>query len=290
MTVKKRPKSLSHGRPPLSKTIERMTSDQSRTIIRTHHQLQKEHAAALKNGNTKAAADLALAIEKNGGIRRYQAASKQGQANDRGGDSSKVLVEWLQAAQLIDLKARRGRDSGTASFRCLEIGALSIRNEISQYPSMINMTRIDLNSQSSGIEKQDFMARPVPTCEDECFDIISLSLVLNYVPDPIGRGEMLKRLLQFLRKTNQETGHSPSVLPIVFLVLPLPCIQNSRYCDEELLLQIMSNLGFALRLSKHTSKISYHIFSWTRLPNDVKTPKKKVKDGPAMNNFSIIIR
>ena len=263
MAVKKRMKALSHGRPPSSKINKRMTSDQSRTIIRTHHQLQKEHAAALKSGNTEAATDLAVAIEKNGGIKRYQAASKQGQARDRGGDSSKVLVDWLQISQLIDLKAQGDIDPGTVLLTCLEIGALSIQNEISKYPNAVDMTRIDLNSQGPGIKREDFMARPLPAHENECFDLVSLSLVLNYVPDPIDRGEMLKRVTKFLRTAKQKTDQSPSALPILFLVLPLPCIQNSRYFDQDILLQIMSNLGFTLRHSKNTLKISYYIFHWT---------------------------
>lgn len=41
------------------------------------------------------------------------------------------------------------------------------------------MTRIDLNSQGPGIEKQDFMDRPLPTSDQSRFDILSLSLVLK---------------------------------------------------------------------------------------------------------------
>ena len=154
----------------------------------------------MKKGDVKSAEAVAQAIEKNGGIKTYQAASKQGQAKDRGGDSSKVLVEWLQESHVLDPKARgRGR-AGEPAIRCLEVGALSTTNEISKYASVIRMTRIDLNSQGPGIEKQDFMERPLPTTDDERFDIISLSLVLNYVPDAVGRGEMLKRIPDFLRK------------------------------------------------------------------------------------------
>jgi 25S rRNA (adenine2142-N1)-methyltransferase len=141
-----------------------MTSERSRTIIRTHHRLQKEHAAALKKGDTEAAERLELEIEGNGGIKTYQAASKQGQAKDRGGDSSKVLVEWLH---VIDANDRDRQDDELPLFRCLEVGALSTKNEISRFPSVVQMTRIDLNSQGPGIEKQDFMARPLPA-SDPC--------------------------------------------------------------------------------------------------------------------------
>ncbi|KAA8625613.1 25S rRNA adenine-N 1 methyltransferase [Pyrenophora tritici-repentis] len=248
MAVKKRQKTLSHGRPPISKPKERMTSERSRTIIRTHHRLQKEHAAALKK------------------------------------------VEWLQESHVLDPKARgRSRTTGEPELRCLEVGALSTTNEISKYASVIQMTRIDLNSQGSGIEKQDFMERPLPTTDDERFDIISLSLVLNYVPDAVGRGEMLKRIPEFLRKGAVKTDEPTSALPALFFVLPLPCVDNSRYLDEELLLQIMRNLGFTMRYSKNTSKLCYFLFTLSLEPAITKAEKRKIRDGPGMNNFCVVV-
>ncbi|KAH7348067.1 putative methyltransferase-domain-containing protein [Pyrenochaeta sp. MPI-SDFR-AT-0127] len=291
MAVKKRQKTLSHGRPPASRPKERMTSERSRTIIRTHHHLQKEHAAALKRGDSKLAEDLSLAIEKNGGIKLYQAASKQGQAKDRGGDSSKILVDWLQQSQLLHSNARSRKSTEMAPLKCLEVGALSTTNEISKFPNIIDMTRIDLNSQGSGIEKQDFMERPLPMTDGERFDIMSLSLVLNYVPDACGRGEMLKRVAGFLRPRTSTVlpDGLTTVFPALFLVLPLPCIENSRYFDEDALLQIMVNLGFTVRYSKVTSKLCYYLFTLTGSPTPTKVQKKKIRDGPTMNNFCIIV-
>ncbi|KAL5119043.1 25S rRNA (adenine2142-N1)-methyltransferase [Pleosporales sp. CAS-2024a] len=282
MTVKKRPKSLASGRPPISRPKERMTSERSRTIIRTHHTLQKEHAAALRRGDAKAALEISRAIEKNGGLKTYQAASKQGQAKDRGGDSSKVLVDWLQQLQLLDTTDRGSTRASDSPLRCLEVGALSVNNEISKYPGAVQMTRIDLNSQGTGIEQQDFMERPLPANVEDKFDIISLSLVLNYVPDAAGRGEMLKRITEFLRAPTAAT-------PLLFLVLPLPCVDNSRYLDENLLLQIMQSLGFEKTHSKNTSKLCYYLFSWSGRPQPQKVVKKKRRDKPAMNNFCIVM-
>jgi 25S rRNA (adenine2142-N1)-methyltransferase len=290
MAIKKRPKTLASGRPPASRPKERMTSERSRTIIRTHHTLQKDHAAAVKRGDTEAAEEIAHAIEKNGGIQAYQAASKQGQAKDRGGDSSKVLVDWLIQSRIIDPKARGRIHVEKAIFKCLEVGALSTNNEISKYPGVLRMQRIDLNSQGPGIEKQDFMERPLPTTDDERFDIISLSLVLNYVPDAVGRGEMLKRLTKFLRHPSAREDGMTAFLPCLFFVLPLSCTENSRYMDESLLLQIMASLGFAKRDSKNTSKLCYYLFSWTGEVTLVEIGKRKIRDGPAMNNFCIIMQ
>jgi 25S rRNA (adenine2142-N1)-methyltransferase len=289
MTVKKRPKTLASGRPPTSRPKERMTSERSRTIIRTHHTLQKEHAAALRRGDSKAAHELAQAIEKNGGIKTYQAASKQGQAKDRGGDSSKVLVDWLQQSQVINIKDRSSKHASETPLRCLEVGSLSANNEISKYPGAIQMTRIDLNSQGPGIEKQDFMERQLPNSDDEKFDIISLSLVLNYVPDAAGRGEMLKRLTKFLQPPKETAESLNSLGPFLFLVLPLPCVENSRYVDEPLLLQIMKSLGFTKQYNKNTTKLCYYLFSWSGKVVSRKSGKKKLRDKPAMNNFCIVM-
>ncbi|KAL6708159.1 25S rRNA (adenine2142-N1)-methyltransferase [Coniothyrium glycines] len=289
MAVRKRARALAHGRPPSSKVKERMTSERSRTIIRTHHRLQKEHAAAVKRGDFKSAEELAATIEKNGGIKIYQAASKQGQAKDRGGDSSKLLVDWLQELQVLKTMQGASAKAGTSILRCLEVGALSIKNEISKFSTSIEMTRIDLNSQGPGIEKQDFMDRPLPQTDDQRFDIISLSLVLNYVPDAAGRGEMLKRVTKFLRRIDLPSDPVTATLPVLFLVLPLPCVDNSRYLNEETLLQIMRNLGFTRRFSKNTSKLCYYLFIWTAQSTSRTTQKRKLRDGVRLNNFCIVV-
>ena len=68
----------------------------------------------------------------------------------------------------------------------LEVGALSTSNACSR-SGLFEIERIDLNSQAEGITQQDFMERPLPKDSSEQFEIISLSLVLNYVPDAIGK-------------------------------------------------------------------------------------------------------
>jgi 25S rRNA (adenine2142-N1)-methyltransferase len=291
MAVKRRQKALSSGRPPITNHKEHMSSKQTRTIIRTHHRLHKQHAAALKKGDSKAVEALKDTIEKNGGLGLYQQASILGQSKLRGGDSSKVLVDWLQQANVLSSSATPADSKAPLimQYRLLEVGALSTKNEISKFPSIIDVTRIDLNSQGPGIEQQDFMERPLPKSADERFDIISLSLVLNYVPEATQRGEMLKRISQFLRRPDFSPDDNESVLPALFIVLPLPCVQNSRYLDEQLLMQIMSNLGFMLRNKKDTAKLCHYLFAKTGNSNGAKTVKKLLKDRSTMNNFCVIV-
>lgn len=75
----------------------------------------------------------------------------------------------------------------TGDLRMLEIGALTPDN----YGSCSNWIEnhpIDLNSRYPGIVEQDFLQRPLPSDDSAQFDIISCSLVVNFVPEPKDRG------------------------------------------------------------------------------------------------------
>lgn len=165
----------------------------SRTI-RSFHQLNKALSAAERTQDGQLAENLRRRIAELGGLESYQIASMQGQATDRGGDSSVVLIDWLRELKVLD----DSDDTRSMKLRMLEVGALSTQNACSK-SGIFDITRIDFNSQGDGILQQDFMVRPLPASEKKKFDVISLSLVLNFVPSPTGRGDMLKRTCQFLR-------------------------------------------------------------------------------------------
>ncbi|GME22873.1 Mitochondrial inner membrane translocase protein [Neofusicoccum parvum] len=182
----KKPGLLSHGRSPhltTKKTAASLSAKATATIIRTHHQLQKAHAQAIKAGDHGKAADIQKRIDEQGGLKTYQVASITGQSSERGGDSSRVLVEWLRELDLPSAyqKAEGGAPEGR-KCRLLEVGALSTDNVCSK-TRYLDVERIDLHSQAPGILQQDFMERPRAKSDKDRFDIISLSLVLNYVPD-----------------------------------------------------------------------------------------------------------
>ncbi|OCK82719.1 hypothetical protein K432DRAFT_292628 [Lepidopterella palustris CBS 459.81] len=309
-------KPLSHGRPPLlSKkkgTPRSFTSKATRSLIRTHHHLQKQHAAALKASDTAKAQEIEKAIARNGGLELYQAASIKGQSAERGGDSSRILVKWLQEGGLLnplssaatssDSVSREKNVSGKVRHKVLEIGALSTSNAIARFAEL-DVTRIDLHSQDPAIETQNFMQRPVPASSLEMFDIISLSLVLNYVQDASSRGQMLRRTCDFLlppEHTGDATGTSrsssadtqaQSLLPALFLVLPAPCVTNSRYLTEEHLTLIMQSLGYVRTHKKLSPKLVYYLWRYEgeRKGTGVKVLKKVLRDGGGRNNFCIIL-
>ncbi|SPN98323.1 related to UPF0657 nucleolar protein C630.10 [Cephalotrichum gorgonifer] len=288
---KKTTKSLSQGRPPLFKSNNASISRKAaRTLIRKHHTLDKQRQQALKAGDEIAAAAASSEIEALGGLDRYQQASLLGQSKTRGGDSSKLLLEWLEPL----ISARRGRGGGGSESRIkmLEVGALSTANACSSSGSF-DTVRIDLNSQGPGILKQDFMERPLPANTGERFDIISLSLVLNFVPDPLGRGEMLRRTTEFLHQLSPASPPELGLLPSLFLVLPSSCVLNSRYCDEARLEEIMTSFGYTKVKSKISHKLVYYL--WTLDLSSASTapprtfPKKEVNPGPKRNNFAIVL-
>ncbi|KAI9371122.1 putative methyltransferase-domain-containing protein [Aspergillus egyptiacus] len=277
----KRPTLLSHTRPPtVRKRHAALSARATRNLIRSHHTLIKLRAQALKAGDKALVSRLDAEIEAKGGLESYQLASKIGQSHERGGDSSKMLIDWINPRL-------GGLENTPFKLRVLEVGALSTKNACSQ-SEYLHVTRIDLNSQEPGILKQDFMERPLPLHDEDRFHLISLSLVLNYVPDPVGRGEMLKRCVAFLTNS-PPPGSSISVVPKLFLVLPAPCVTNSRYLTEERLRDILYSIGFSLAENKQTSKLIYQLWEYTGKCESKQFKKEMLNPGKTRNNFAIIL-
>ncbi|EFR01119.1 hypothetical protein MGYG_04123 [Nannizzia gypsea CBS 118893] len=281
----KRKKSLVQGRPPtVKKPAASLSARATRDLIRSHHQLHKARARAAAEGNEELVRQLDGEIAAKGGLKSYQLASKKGQSKERGGDSSHILLQWLKPF-LSSIEAHTESDG--SKLRVLEVGALSSRNACSMVKTL-GVTRIDLHSQEAGILQQDFMERPLPTAEEDRFHIISLSLVLNYVPDPTGRGEMLRRTVEFLTSSVKA-----EVLPALFLVLPAACVLNSRYLTEERLDDIMASLGYQQLQRKVSSKLIYYL--WRYCDVHVRTrgagyPKQIINPGPGRNNFAVVLK
>lgn len=302
--------SLQKGRPPLKAGLTKTTrsdtgqrdtinarrksSKATRTLINAHHQLQKARAAAITAGDEALVREIDDKIKQLGGLEAYQAASLTGQDRDRGGDSSEKLVDWLREYGLVGSKVTK---TSARRLRVLEIGALSSKNAIS---SMIgkgieSVKRIDLHSQEPDhIEEIDFMNLPVPESDEEKYDILSLSLVLNYVPDVALRGGMLRHTTKFLRHLQGEEVEGQDKLPCLFVVLPLPCLNNSRYMTHDHFVGIMASLEYVLIEHHDSQKLSYMLFSWTasgELASKKNHEYKKIEINPgkSRNNFAVVL-
>ena len=295
-----KPKLISNTRPVTLKHFRPLSSRTTRTLIRSHHTLQKHLSHALASNDTALAVSLQAQIDAQGGLETYQRASILGQSATRGGDSSKVLIDWLTPL----LKESGSQKSAIAGqkYRLLEVGALSVDNACSR-SGIFDVERIDLHSQHPAIIEQDFMERPFPKEEktqDEGFDVVSLSLVVNYVGDATERGEMLRRVGNFFRvgkrarmEENQHgIGKAEGVFPALFLVLPAPCVLNSRYYDEERLGEMMLSEGYELEKRKISKKLAYYLWRYKGIGEVCRKSfgKVELRPGGARNNFCIVMQ
>lgn len=195
----------------------------TRAVIRHFHVLLKRKAQLEKGpGDARTAqalADVEHEIESLGGLKAYQRMSTIGQGNDRGGGSEKIFVGWLQdigiagSAQAEKKRLRCVLYYSVASTqnlfrhsfvglrdvlsRLLEVGALKPDNYAS-CSAWIEATPIDLRSNHPAIKEQDFLLMDEEENRAQ-WDFISLSLVLNFVPDVPNRGRMLRMAHSMLR-------------------------------------------------------------------------------------------
>jgi len=219
----------------------------------------------------------------------YQRASLLGQSKERGGDSSKVLIKWLRDRNLDEVNqidrthvASEAPEPYTKR-RLLEIGALTHDN-FRSCSTWLDNHPIDLHSNHPRILQQDFFQRPLPNCEADQFDIISCSLVLNFVAEPRQRGRMLQLIHAHLKPRNTS---------LLFLVLPLACVLNSRYTSLECLSALMRVIGFDEVQTRFRpgGKVIYWLWAWREPSGQVEPWRKKqeVSRGSRRNNFSILL-
>ncbi|EMD38644.1 hypothetical protein CERSUDRAFT_73096 [Gelatoporia subvermispora B] len=261
----------------------------TRTVIRRFHVLIKRQAQLTsilrKKGGSLSfidvqteLVDVEREIEELGGLQAYQKMSSIGQGNDRGGGSEKVLIEWLKG-----LEMHKNREA--ARLRLLEVGALKPDN-YSSCSAWIDVTPIDLHSRHPSIMEQDLLLMDEDQHRGK-WDIISLSLVMNFVPDAKDRGRMLRLAHSMLCDEG-----------LLFVVLPLPCILNSRYMTPEHFDRLIRTVGFTILQTrwKAGGKMAYWLLRRTSesSPNaNAKAPapfakKVELRSGNR-NNFAILL-
>jgi 25S rRNA (adenine2142-N1)-methyltransferase len=191
----------------------------------------------------------------------------------------------------------------------LEIGALSPENIAAKRPYISN-TPIDLNSQHPDILVQDFLKRPLPKTDAEKFDIVSCSLVLNFVPEPRDRGEyhLWSTSTAFLTVWYPTTPgrmlrliHQqllPSERSFLFMVLPTACTENSRYMTAEHMRALFRFVGFEeiKRRAKPGGKVIYTLWKWQEAKGDSRASeaqkfkkRMELRSGATRNNFVVLL-
>ncbi|XP_022089893.1 uncharacterized protein LOC110978879 isoform X2 [Acanthaster planci] len=74
------------------------------------------------------------------------------------------------------------------------------------------------------------------------------------------------------------------------IVLPLACLENSRYLSHELFQEMLESLGCNLTASHSSQKLSFVMCQFTGEPSQRKAfPKTVVRNGIKRNNFSIVM-
>jgi len=106
----------------------------------------------------------------------------------------------------------------------------------------------------------------MPLTAEPQFNFIVLSLVLNFVGDSLKRGEMLLRCYKMLHLGG-----------LLFITIPISCINHSLYVDHQKFCEIMSEIGFKefpeekqeCTSYETAAKLAFYIFRKTKRPNDV---------------------
>lgn len=147
--------------------------------IAEYHALEKQIA---RTEDEKTRAALLQRQERLGGLEDYQNASLTGAQY---GETSKWLVQELE------------RHRGRQHTRVLDVGAIA-GTSYKKYKSF-DPVYIDLNPQADHVEKADFLDYAVP---DDSFDVVCLSLVINFVGDLSKRSEFAQYPQAPIRRTD----------------------------------------------------------------------------------------
>ncbi|KAL8277414.1 hypothetical protein RQP46_010136 [Phenoliferia psychrophenolica] len=231
-----------------------------------------------------------------GGLQKYQEASLHGGDKNRGGESGKQCVKWLKECKVGVVEADKGKGKEVApvvvekgkdgakvfpkvareKLRLLDVGAIS-GTSYSDW-SWIDTTCIDLNPQAPHVLKYDFFDYPIPP-PDKLFDVVGLSLVVNFIGSLSARGDILLHAHSYLKPAGY-----------LYLVLPLPCLTNSRYMTHERLEGILATTGWAKAKQHDSAKLTYWLLKRTEGERDGKVWKKEeVRKGVRRNNFCIVV-
>lgn len=244
-------------------------------IISDYHTLNKNLQVAIKQNDSNEIMAIQQKLSLMGGLETYQRASLKGGSIRKGFSASgKWILPFLQ-------KERRSKafecSNDHIKLKMLDVGAIT--GEVYVKYSFLDVISIDLNSQSPRVVKQDFFDRPIPKSKQDCFDVLCLSLVLNFIGDVEMRGLMLLRCRDHITDSG-----------LLYIVLPLSCIQNSRFMTHASFISLMRNLQFVVEEFSFSKKLCYYLFRIDRsLFLNCHFSKAEVNPGPKRNNFSIVL-
>lgn len=250
---------------PVTERAMKVNKD-TQKIISSYHTLTKSLAVAKSNKSNNTVEAIEKELEDMGGLPLYQQASLKGGNLEKGFGA---VGRWLEKA-VKEFPLKR-----IQKLKVLDVGAIT--GQVYEKMKYMNVTSIDLNSQSPLVLQQDFFLRPIPDSDNDKFDLLCLSLVLNFVVEPALRGKMIGLTRDHLT----EGGY-------LYIVLPLPCLENSRYLKHKGFTDLVESIGFSSLKHHHSKKLAFYLFKMEERPEiEVVTAKKQVANGTKRNNFSI---
>jgi len=212
------------------KRARKVTSDFHKLYAEKKRILAKQDSNDSSNVKMKIES-IETQIEQMGGHRAYQSASVLTTGRN------KTTSRWVFRILDKELKLRPTKSS--VRLKTLEVGAINC--QILSCP-WLDVTAIDLNSSHPRILQRDFFdIEPIKE-----FEVLVCAMVLNFVPTPHKRGEMMLRTYAHL----VDGGH-------LFVVLPRRCLARSRYLDRDIFLKMLQGVGFELVRSDSSPKIDF---------------------------------
>lgn len=256
------------------------------------------------------------------GMENYQDASRAGELKYGGFDSSQWVLGLISkrndifalasastaslntdgdSASPTMLPDSIGFQSPQLMLRLLDVGSIvhrfpdSVEREDGE-KVVLSVTSIDLHP--AIVEgKQSVLQADIVTFVREhfktgvaCFDGVIMSLCVNFEGCPWKRGEMIYYATKILKPGG-----------LLFLVLPLQCVRNSRYCDEETLQMVLKFVQLRVVSKESTAALlmwtaAKHHHEGGRTPefnsrgSEWLSKKRLVRTGAHRNNFAICLR
>lgn len=144
----------------------------------------------------------------------------------------------------------------------------------------IEAVSIDLNSQHERVIACDFFDYPPPAMDERKFDIVCLSLVVNFVGALEDRGRMLTHAHRYVEP---DRG-------LLYIVLPLACVSNSRFLTHEKMRGILASAGWRVVSTHDSAKLCYLLCQADLSICDGRVHRKeKLREGIERNNFAIVL-
>ncbi|GAA5880214.1 hypothetical protein JCM16303_001255 [Sporobolomyces ruberrimus] len=275
-------------------------------LIREFHALEKKLKSPQTTEEEKET--IRKRQEEMGGIETYQKASLHGADKARGGETSKWLIKQLKQFKVALDTSDKGKgkeaekveptilEDGTKvwpkpkerrKLRLLDVGAIAGTAYASE--TWIHTTSIDLNPQAPHVIKSNFFDFPIPAAdeEDELFDVVSLSLVMNFEGSLINRGHFLLRAHEYLKR---------DVPGYLYLVLPLPCVTNSRYLTHQHLRKIFESTNWEVIAHHDSNKLTHWFLKEVEKEGGARKgdgkvwKREEVRRGVERNNFCIVVK